>query len=573
MPRPCSDVVRKGPSDRLRNSVVAMRFGSMKGILVVILTFGLSLVLQISGTQAAIDISLRDLAVVRINVIDLLANEPRLPLPIRQRRDALLAYYQEFGGDLLWLGTPRADALVALLKDAEDDGLDPKDYPAEQLARLDAAAGPATDKRGLAITELYFSAAFLEYASDLKVGRFLPNKVDPNFFLKGREIDQLAALKDVAKAGNLDQFFAGWRPNKPVYAALRSALASYRDLAATGGWGAVPIGPAIKPGMADPRVPAIRARLSRTDGAAADAPSDNENAYDDALVETVKRFQARQGLDVDGVIGASTVVAMNVPVEDRIKSIVVAMERLRWMPEDLGKQYLIVNIAGFELRRVDAGDIKERMAVVVGKPYHRTPVFSDNIRYVEFNPYWNVPSGIAIKEELPKLRRNPGAVAAQGFEVVQGNRVLGPQSIDWSQYGPGHFPFQLRQRPGTNNALGRVKIIFPNPHNVYLHDTPARSLFGRSERAFSHGCIRLARPLDLAGQVLQAGGVDGWNRERIDGVIASAKTTVVNLRDPLPVHITYLTAWVDGDTANFRGDIYGHDVKLLAALDGKAIAW
>ena len=573
MLRPCSDVFRKRRSGGLRELIVIVRGRPVGRIVAAIIAFCLTLPFPIPNARAQIDISLRDLAIVRINVIDLLANEPRLPLPIRQRRDALLAYYQEFGGDLLWLGTPRANALVARLKAAEDDGLDPKDYPGAQLAKLNAAAGPTTDKRGLAITELYFSAAFLEYASDVKVGRFLPNKVDPNFFLKGRTIDQLAALKDLARAGDLDRFFTGWQPNKPVYAALRSALAGYRALAAAGGWGAVPLGPALKPGMEDPRVPAIRARLSRTDGAAAHAPSADENAYDDALVESVKRFQARQGLDVDGVVGSSTIVAMNVPVEDRIKSIIVAMERLRWMPEDLGKQYLIVNIAGFELRRVDAGDIKERMAVVVGKPYHRTPVFSDKIRYVEFNPYWNVPYGIAVKEELPKLRRNPGAVAAQGFEAMQGDRVLALQSIDWSQYGPGHFPFQLRQKPGTNNALGRVKIIFPNTHNVYLHDTPARSLFGRSARAFSHGCIRLARPLDLADQVLRAGGVEGWNRERIDGVIASARTTVVNLRDQLPVHITYLTAWVDGDVANFRGDIYGHDAKLLAALDGKAIAW
>jgi murein L,D-transpeptidase YcbB/YkuD len=213
------------------------------------------------------------------------------------------------------------------------------------------------------------------------------------------------------------------------------------------------------------------------------------------------------------------------------------------------------------------------MAVVVGKPYHRTPVFSDRIRYLEFNPYWNVPPGIAIKEELPKLRSNPGAVSAQGFEAVRGDQVLSLTSVDWSQYGPGNFPFQLRQRPGTNNALGFVKFMFPNPHNVYLHDSPARSLFGRMERAFSHGCIRLARPLELADQVLRAGGVEGWNKERIDSIIASAKTTVVNLRDPLPVHITYLTAWVDGGVANFRQDIYGHDAKLLAALDGKEIAW
>ena len=333
------------------------------------------------------------------------------------------------------------------------------------------------------------------------------------------------------------------------------------------------MGAAIKPGTADPRIPTIRTRLSLTDGAVAHVVPASEEVYDDALVEAVKRFQARQGLDVDGVMGSTTIVAMNVPVVDRIKSIIVAMERLRWMPEDLGQQYLIVNIAGFELRRVRAGKVEERMAVVVGKPYHRTSVFSGQIRYLEFNPYWNVPPAIALNEELPKLRSNPGALAAQGYEAVQGDRVLGLQTIDWNRYGSGNFPFQLRQRPGDNNALGRVKFMFPNPHNVYLHDSPARNLFGQRERAFSHGCIRLARPLELADQVLQAGGVQGWNSERIASTVASAKTTVVNLRDPLPVHITYLTAWIDGGVASFRQDIYGHDAKLLAALEGKAIAW
>jgi L,D-transpeptidase YcbB len=521
--------------------------------------------------QAETALSPRDLAIVRINVIDLLTNEPRLPLPIRQRRDALLAYYHEFGGALIWLGTQRASELVARLKDAEGDGLDPQDYPGKQLASLIAAGSP--DKRMLGIVELYFSAAFLEYASDLRVGRFLPNKVDPNFFIQARAIDQLAALKALSQSRSLDQFFAAWQPANPNYTALRSVLARYRALAARGGWSAVPLGGAIKPGTSEPRIQAIRTRLLLTDGPIGNVNPADADVYDDALVEAVKRFQARQGLDVDGVIGSTTIIALNVPVADRIKSIIVAMERLRWMPDDLGQQYLIVNIAGFELRRVHAGKIEERMAVVVGKPYHRTPVFSDRIRYLEFNPYWNVPPAIAVKEELPKLRSNPGAVAAQGFEAVQGDRVLALQSIDWSRYGSGNFPFQLRQRPGEKNALGRVKFIFPNPHNVYLHDSPARSLFGRRERAFSHGCIRLARPLELADQVLKAGGVQGWNSERIESVVASNKTTVVNLREPLPVHITYLTAWTDDGVASFRQDIYGHDAKLLAALEGKAIAW
>ena len=535
-----------------------------------VVTAVLALLLASAGARADIALSPRDAAIVRLNVLDLLAKEPRLPLPIRQRREILETYYHKSNGALLWLGTRRASALVTRLINADQEGLDPKDYPGKALAEVDEE-GPTLDKRRLAIAELYFSAAFLQYTSDLRVGRVLPRKIDPDFFLQSRTIDELAALKSLAQAPSLDAFFAAWQPRHPLYTLLRKALAHYRALAAKGGWASVPLGPSLHPGQSDARVPAIRARLSVTDGAqpAAGAPA----VYDAGLVEVVKRFQQRHGLAVDGVIGNSTVVAMNVPVGDRIDSLIATMERVRWIPEDLGKKFIIVNIAAFELRRFDNGIEKERMRVVVGKPYHRTPVFSDRIRYVEFNPYWSVPPSIAVKEELPKLRSNPGAIEAQGFEAVQGDRVFSLLSIDWNQYGPGHFPFTLRQRPGVNNALGRVKLIFPNPHNVYLHDSPARSLFGRAERAFSHGCIRLARPLELAQEVLTASGVAGWTPARIDNVIASAKTTVVNLREPMPVHITYLTAWVDGSVVNFRSDIYGHDRKLLAALDGKGVAW
>jgi murein L,D-transpeptidase YcbB/YkuD len=546
--------------------------GAIRRIFASTVLFCFALALQFSDAQAQIVSSPRDLAVIRINLLDLLAKEPNLPLPIRQRREALEAYYQTFGGELLWLASSRANALISRLKNAEADGLDPNDYPSKQLATI-SATGPSADKRGLAIIELYFSSAFLEYASDLKVGRFLPSKVDPNFFIESRTIDQQAALKDLAQTDSIDRFFDAWQPPGQRYAALRTVLAKYRALAAKGGWNTVPLGESIKPGMSDPRIPAIRARLSLTDVASGEVGTAEGQLYGNALVEVVKRFQARQGLEGDGVIGSTTIVAMNVPVQERIKSIILAMERLRWMPENLGQQYLIVNIAGFELRRVNAGKVEERMAVVVGKPYHRTPVFSDRIRFLEFNPYWNVPPDIAVNEELPVLRRNPAGLSAQGFEVVRGNQVSDPSSVDWSSVGPGHFPYQLRQRPGPNNALGRVKFMFPNPHNVYLHDSPARNLFERNVRAFSHGCIRLSRPLDLAEQVLRVGGVQGWTKERINDVVASTKNTVVNLREPLPVHITYLTAWADDGVANFRQDIYGHDAKLLAALEGKSIAW
>ena len=573
MRRQCSDRVRKDlVANAPRLSIATLR-RVMRRIFALAVPLCVSLTLQVSDAPAQIVNSPRELAVVRINLLDLLAHEPNLPLPIRQRRDALEAYYQTFGGELLWLGSSRPNAFISRLRNAEADGLDPNDYPSKRLATL-SATGPSSDKRDLAIIELYFSSAFLEYASDLKVGRFLPSKIDPNFFIEGRTIDQLSALKALAQgADSIDRFFDAWQPAGQSYAALRSVLAKYRALAAKGGWSAVPLGDSIRPGMTDPRIPAIRARLSMTDGASTEVGSAEGQLYDKALVEAVKRFQIRQGLDADGVIGSTTIVAMNVPIQERINSIILAMERLRWMPEDLGQQYLIVNIAGFELRRVNADKIEERMAVVVGKPYHRTPVFSDRIRFLEFNPYWNVPPDIAINEELPALRRNPAGLSAQGFEVVRGDQVTDPSSVDWSSVGAGHFPYQLRQRPGANNALGRVKFMFPNSHNVYLHDSPAHSLFERNVRAFSHGCIRLSRPLELAEQVLRVGGVQGWTKDRINNVVASAKTTVVNLREPLPVHITYLTAWADDGVANFRQDIYGHDVKLLAALEGKSIAW
>jgi L,D-transpeptidase YcbB len=329
----------------------------------------------------------------------------------------LWEYYQVFSGELLWLGSHRPDELLARLQNAASDGLDPKDYPSKQLAKLTAAKS-TDDKRSLALVELFFSAAFLEYASDIKVGRFLPRKVDPNFFIEARTIDQTAALKSLATTDSLDRFFSAWQPSNPRYPALRAALVNYLALADKGEWNSVPLGESLKPGTKDPRVPAIRTRLRLTDGV---RPSSAEpEIYDDALADAVKRFQARQGLESDGVIGASTIVAMNVPIQERIQSIVMAMERLRWMPEDLGQQYVIVNIAGFDLRRIKGANVEEQMAVVVGKPYHRTPVFSDRIRYVEFNPYWTVPPAILANEELPKLRKNPASLSAQGFEIVRG---------------------------------------------------------------------------------------------------------------------------------------------------------
>ena len=248
------------------------------------------------------------------------------------------------------------------------------------------------------------------------------------------------------------------------------------------------------------------------------------------------------------------------------------MERWRWMPSDLGKDHVIVNIAGFDLRLVQSGEIADEMAVVVGKPYSRTPVFSDAVRTVEINPYWNVPTGIAIKEELPKLQGEPRrprrprlSRRCRATRPCRSMRSTGARTV------PAIFRSSSARSPGPKNALGKVKFLFPNQFDVYMHDTPAQSLFDKADRAFSHGCIRLSRPIDLAVEVLA--GVPGWNRDRIDQTVATGNRTVVNLLTPLPIHITYLTAWVDNGKPNFRNDVYKQDAKLVAALAGRTMAW
>jgi murein L,D-transpeptidase YcbB/YkuD len=292
--------------------------------------------------------------------------------------------------------------------------------------------------------------------------------------------------------------------------------------------------------------------------------------YDHQLAEAVVRFQERHGLASDAAVGPETLDALNVPIERRIEQMVVNLERRRWMPDDRGARYVFVNLADFELKVVHEPRTVFDTRVVVGAPYHRTPVFSAAMTYVEINPYWNVPASIARNELLPKIKEDPSYLAPNGFELLSdwgdGAAAIDPWSIDWSRITRETFAYRLRQRPGDGNALGRIKFMFPNQFNVYLHDTPARHLFERTERSFSHGCIRIDRPEEFGAVVLAA---DGWSRERLDAAIASGERMIVTLAQPLPVHIAYLTAWVNKDgTVNFRNDVYGRDAILADALLG-----
>ncbi len=498
-------------------------------------------------------------------IAELLDGDAPLPPSVDEFRPALKQYYSDNDGAELWGDSPRKTALIERLARAEQDGLNPSHYPLSDLVlRLQSAHD--ADDAAHAEDELVFSAALLAYASDLKVGRLNPRKVDPELFAQTRTIDGAAVLSAFAAQPDLGAFLAGWAPHNPEYRALRVLLSEYRKIASAGGWPDVPPGKTLKPGIRDPRVGQVRARLKISGDIT--IVSGDADLFDPALAMAVKRFQERHGLKVDGAVGNNTLATLNVPVTERIQQIILNMERWRWLPEDLGNRYILVNIAGFELTLVEAGAVVERMAVVVGKPFRQTPVFSDAIRYLDFNPYWTVPYKLAVEDELPKLKKDPNFIADHGFEVFLQDKPVDPATIDWSKYTTRNFPYTLRQKPGPGNALGRVKFIFPNKFDVYLHDTPSRGLFGLASRALSSGCIRLHRPVDLAERVLS--DTPGWDRERIDALLASEKNTRVNLAERLPVHLTYSTAWSgEGGTINFRPDIYERDKRLHQALFGK----
>ena len=451
-----------------------------------------------SPSQAAIGLSPADRVALHAEIVHLLANEPELPLPVRQRAEALGAYYGDTTHPILWLGEPRAADLIAWLRNAAEDGLDPAAYPADQLEKLAAAVGE-TNSRGKAIVELHFSAAFLQFAADLQVGRFLPHKVDPDFFQEGRSIDQLGALTLVSVADSLDRFFIQWQPQAPEYSDLRAALADYRALAGAGGWPMVPLGDSLKPGMSDPSVPALRARLAVTDGANCAAPPGGELVYDDALVAVVKAFQARHGLDVDGVVGKGSVAALNVPVEHQVEDIVLSMERCaldaaRPRPQPPHRQHRRLRPQARRHGRVD-----DRMKVVVGRPYNQTPVFSDHVRYLEFNPYWNVPTDIRHQGGAAQAQVEPGGA---GRGRLRGgprqHRLPADRDRLEQTVRAGQLPLPAPPAAGTEQCARPGQVPVPEP----VRRLPARHArtapIRQDQPAFAHGCVRLARPLDLA---------------------------------------------------------------------------
>ena len=344
--------------------------------------------------------------------------------------------------------------------------------------------------------------------------------------------------------------------------ALEKSLSQYRQLATQGGWPQVPAGPTLREGDSNDRILILRKRLVASNDLA--APSAQGDRFDEILKEAVQKFQTRHGLSADGAVGTKTLTELNVPINQRIRQLAASLELCQPLPQQLEPRHILVNIADFSLKVFEDGKPVLSMPVIVGRTYRQTPVFNGLISSLVLNPTWEVPHSIAIKDLLPKIKKNPGYLAQLHLRVFQGWKPateINPASVHWANLNPAHFPYRLRQDPGPDNALGRVKFLFPNPYDVYLHDTPARELFKKDARTFSSGCIRIAKPLDLAVYLLH--GTPLGSMDALTAAIAREKTQPIALPSPIAVHIVYMTAWVDPDgTVQFRPDIYNRNPPL-----------
>ncbi|MCF6443194.1 murein L,D-transpeptidase [Nereida sp. MMG025] len=481
----------------------------------------------------------------------------------------IAAFYKATGYKPLWVGITgkdraRRNAFLNAVDAAADHGLPSQRYDANELkALISSAKGPKA--RGA--LEVEMSRRFLQYARDIQTGILKPSSVDGDIVRKIPYRDRLATLDAFSKS-NANGFIKSLPPKNPEYTRLMKAKLDMERQLARGGWGAKVGAKSLKPGQSGANVVQLRDRLV----AMGFMRKSSSASYDANLQKAVQLFQQANGLSPDGVAGASTIAAINVPMESRLQQVIVAMERERWMNRPRGKRHVMVNLTDFTAKIVDGNSVTFSTRSVIGKNQddRRSPEFSDVMEFMVINPSWYVPRSIVVKEYLPAMKRNRNANSYLEITDSKGRKVS-RSSINFAKYDEKSFPYNMRQPPSRGNALGLVKFMFPNKYNIYLHDTPAKNLFSRQVRAFSHGCIRLNDPFDFAYALLakQTSDPQGFFQAKLK----SGQESYVNLKEPVPVHIMYRTAYTDAKgTLNFRNDIYGRDARIWRALSREGVA-
>jgi murein L,D-transpeptidase YcbB/YkuD len=470
--------------------------------------------------------------------------------------------------------TPQALRLLQALSGVDREGIDSSRYGYGALATETKALRGAGPLRPAAIGELgrwdvRMTHAFLLAAEDLLNGRVPHSALDPDWITKPKEVDPLDVLRQALRHDRIQAALADLAPRQPEYQRLRRALARYRDFRSRGEWPRVPRGD-LRAGQHGPGVHLLRRRLAASGDLAADTSGD---VFDRALERAVRAFQVRHGLESTGRVDAPTRAALNVSLPRRIRQIELNLERWRWLPVTLGEPDVEVNIPDFTLAVHDSGRTVMTMRVVVGGVEKQTPVFSDAITYLDLNPSWRLSKRILVNEVLPELDRDPDYLIKQHMTVCyfggKDTLMVDASAVDWSRAPDEDFKYLVTQEPGPENPLGRIKIMCPNEYDVYLHDTPARGLFGLRRRALSHGCVRLEQPVALAQYLLG----EQPERDSLETLIAQGSGRMIGLKKRVPIHFLYWTAWADsGDVVQFRDDLYGLDRRLDRALRGDSLA-
>ena len=476
---------------------------------------------------------------------------------------ALVEFYQEREYKPLWSNeTGRLDRAYDLLQviiHAKDEGLEPGDYYLEELRNL-------WDSTGLGESvelDLLLSAALYSYGNHVYSGKFSASELDADWYIKNKPLDVPGLFADVARKSSIAKLLKGLPPQHSGYQSLKRQLHHFRELAQQGGWQKFTQGPVLKRGVQHQQVVQLRRRMKVTGDLIVD-PFPDMDMFDRWLEEAIKLYQARHGLEVDGKVGPQTRRSLNITVSEKIRQIRINMERWRWVPRKLGNRYVMVNMTGFELYIMENGSEVLSMPVIIGKSYRSTPTFSGRISYMEYNPYWTIPKKLVLEDIIPRQLRDSSYLSRKIIKVYRGwenPREIDPLTVDWSKVNADRFPYWMRQEPGPNNALGRVKFMFSNPYAVYLHGTPDKHLFDRVVRAFSSGCIRVKDPVRLAAFLLN----DGTQQmeEEVLANIYLGTNQGINLPVAVPIYLVYWTAWVDEDgKMNFRDDIYDRDDKL-----------